>query len=141
MIGFIDEENRQIIVMEYFENGNLKDFNTKYMMGCDCWARKVKMILEISLGMNFLHTMDPPVIHRDLKLNNIFVDDRWKVKVRKSGEGNQRKIMEAPKRVPIKGIVSDSNNNILGQQLEDNNKNRLFPKFQFIPILLFTSYT
>ena len=34
----------------------------------------------------------------------------------------------------IKGIVSDSNNNFLLQQLEDNDEKRLFPKFQFIPI-------
>ena len=34
----------------------------------------------------------------------------------------------------LKGIVSDSNNNFLLQQLEDNDEKRLFPKFQFIPI-------
>ena len=34
----------------------------------------------------------------------------------------------------VKGIVSDSNNKFLLQQLEDNDEKRLFPKFQFILI-------
>ena len=81
ILGFIDEGENPMIVMEYFEHGSLKDFNRKYMMGCDCWARKMKMILDISLGMNYLHTLESPIFHGDLKLDNIFVDDRWKVKV------------------------------------------------------------
>lgn len=31
--------------------------------------------------MNFLHTSDPIIIHRDLKSQNLLVDETWTVKV------------------------------------------------------------
>ena len=82
-MGVIDEPDKAenfSIVMEYFENGSLKDFQKKYMQ-CDCWARKVKMVQQIALGMNYLHTLDPPITHRDLKLENVFVGDGFEAKV------------------------------------------------------------
>ncbi|XP_072029615.1 uncharacterized protein [Amphiura filiformis] len=68
------------IVMEYFDNGSLKDFEKKYMK-CDCWSRKVKMVQDIAFGMNYLHTLDQPIIHRDLKLENVFVGDGFEAKI------------------------------------------------------------
>ncbi len=40
------------------------------------------MALDAAKGMNYLHTSDPPVIHRDLKSPNLLVDKHWRVKVR-----------------------------------------------------------
>ncbi len=31
------------------------------------WELRVKMLIDIAVGMNFLHTNSPPIIHRDLK--------------------------------------------------------------------------
>ena len=82
-MGIIEDgpKEKQGIIMEYCEHGNLKDFNRNYMMKCNCWARKVKMILEIAQGMNFLHKLDPPIAHADLKLENVFVGDGFVIKV------------------------------------------------------------
>ena len=80
IMGLIEDKNNTSIVMEYFENGCLKQFESKYMK-CDCWARKVKMVQDIAYGMNYLHTLKPPIIHRDLKLENVFVGDGFEAKV------------------------------------------------------------
>ena len=31
------------------------------------WQQKIKIALDVARGMNYLHTCDPPIIHRDLK--------------------------------------------------------------------------
>ena len=80
IMGIMDDKHLSI-VMEYLQYGDLMNFNRKYMVGCDCWARKIKMIKDIALGMNFLHTQNPPVFHRDLKLENVFVGSGFAVKV------------------------------------------------------------
>ncbi|XP_072023025.1 receptor-interacting serine/threonine-protein kinase 2-like [Amphiura filiformis] len=80
IMGLIKNPGDIGIVMEFFENGSLKEFEKKYMK-CDCWSRKVKMVQDIAFGMNYLHTLNPPIIHRDLKLENVFVDNAFDAKV------------------------------------------------------------
>ncbi|XP_072049322.1 uncharacterized protein [Amphiura filiformis] len=77
-----DLDNPLSIVMEYMEFGNLKDFNVKTMMKCDCWARKVKMVEDISLGMNYLHSMDQRIeVTSCLKLENVLVGAGFVAKI------------------------------------------------------------
>ena len=43
---------------------------------------RLSMVLDAAKGMMYLHSSEPPVIHRDLKSPNLLVDKHWKVKVR-----------------------------------------------------------
>ncbi len=45
------------------------------------WCIKTWMIYSIVLGMNYLHTQDPPMIHRDLKPQNLLVTGEFECKV------------------------------------------------------------
>ncbi|XP_072048608.1 uncharacterized protein [Amphiura filiformis] len=80
IMGFIDEHEKKI-VMQYYTDGNLRDFNRKFLMHCECWPRKIKMVHDMCMGMNYLHTLKPEyIIHADLKLLNVFVEG-LKVKI------------------------------------------------------------
>jgi serine/threonine protein kinase len=37
--------------------------------------------LQAARGMLYLHSHQPPIVHRDLKSSNLVVDDHWVVKV------------------------------------------------------------
>ena len=80
IMGLMEHTDGVDIVMEFFENGSLKEFE-KTFMKCECWARKVKMVQDIAYGMNFLHTLKPPITHCDLKLENVFVANGFEAKV------------------------------------------------------------
>jgi len=43
--------------------------------------RKLKMLLDAAKGMLYLHNFQPPIIHRDLKTQNLLVDEYWRVKL------------------------------------------------------------
>jgi len=45
------------------------------------WKEKLGMALDIAKGMNYLHNMIPIMIHRDLKSNNLLIDENHKVKI------------------------------------------------------------
>ena len=60
-------------VTEYLERGDLFAVlrNPEYEM---TWKSNIlRMMIDISRGMAYLHSMDPPIIHRDLKSMNILV--------------------------------------------------------------------
>ncbi|XP_072023739.1 uncharacterized protein [Amphiura filiformis] len=81
ILGYTNEPEHLSIVMEYYENGDLKDFNGRYMMDSDCMPRKIRMIHEMTWGINYLHSLNPAIIHSDLKLANTFVGAGLTVKI------------------------------------------------------------
>lgn len=45
------------------------------------WPLRLRILYEIALGVNFLHNMNPPLLHHDLKTQNILLDAEFHVKV------------------------------------------------------------
>ncbi|KAM9801621.1 ankyrin repeat and protein kinase domain-containing protein 1 [Neosynchiropus ocellatus] len=66
------------VVMEYMSNGSLNNLLTSHTL---MWPKKFQMIHEASMGMNFLHGLQPPLLHLNLKTSNILVDDHLHVKI------------------------------------------------------------
>jgi serine/threonine protein kinase len=43
--------------------------------------RRLRMALDVAKGINYLHCLNPPIVHWDLKTPNMLVDKNWSVKV------------------------------------------------------------
>ncbi|XP_029302699.1 ankyrin repeat and protein kinase domain-containing protein 1 [Cottoperca gobio] len=66
------------VVMEHMSNGSLNNLLASHTL---MWPKKFQMIHETSMGMHFLHSMKPPLLHLNLKSSNILLDDHLHVKI------------------------------------------------------------
>ncbi|KAJ8368337.1 hypothetical protein SKAU_G00083650 [Synaphobranchus kaupii] len=68
----------QGLVMEYMETGSLETLLASEALP---WELRFRIIHETAVGMNFLHCMNPPLLHLDLKPANILLDAHYHVKI------------------------------------------------------------
>ncbi|XP_060218363.1 probable serine/threonine-protein kinase WNK10 [Lycium barbarum] len=91
--SWIDDKKRTVnMITELFTSGNLRQYRKKYrtvdMKAIKNWAR------QILQGLDYLHGQNPPIIHRDLKCDNIFVNgNHGEIKI---GDLGLATIMEQP---------------------------------------------
>jgi len=62
---------RPAMVMRWYDNGNA----TEYLRNKNPGADRKQLILDVSRGLAYLHTHKPPIVHADLKGNNVLITD------------------------------------------------------------------
>ncbi|KAL6641680.1 hypothetical protein ACP70R_019861 [Stipagrostis hirtigluma subsp. patula] len=78
------KEKVEILIYEYMERGSLEQyiFGNKVQRATLNWEQRLEIITAIAQGVFYLHVgSGENVIHRDLKPDNILLDDKWKPKI------------------------------------------------------------
>ncbi|KAG6816422.1 hypothetical protein H0H87_006159 [Tephrocybe sp. NHM501043] len=65
-----NNEMRLGLVSPWMKNGNLKEF-----LACNSDADHISLMNDVAKGLEYLHTMEPIVVHGDLKAVNILISD------------------------------------------------------------------
>ena len=80
------------IVTEYCENGNLFELLHGPRPIVLNVKEKLHLALEIARGVNYLHSFNPPILHRDLKSLNILLNKNFQIKIADFGWARLRNI-------------------------------------------------
>ncbi|KDR73275.1 hypothetical protein GALMADRAFT_72592 [Galerina marginata CBS 339.88] len=62
---------RPAMVMQWYENGSAAEYLAKKNPNAD----RLQLILDVARGLAYLHTHKPPIVHADLKGNNVLITD------------------------------------------------------------------
>nr|XP_020442501.1 receptor-interacting serine/threonine-protein kinase 3-like isoform X2 [Monopterus albus] len=68
------------LVMEFMERGSVASLQ-KNLGGAPPWPLVCRLAHEVALGINFLHSLSPAMLHLDLKPSNVLLDSHLKAKL------------------------------------------------------------
>jgi tRNA A-37 threonylcarbamoyl transferase component Bud32 len=79
-MGACTEPGSPCIVTEFLARGSLASILMDHSVVID-WGLSLQIGIDTARGMAYLHSRNPVIIHRDLKTDNLLVDDNWQVKL------------------------------------------------------------
>ena len=76
LIGFCTVTRYYALVTEFVSGGDLSSVlrSSKHKEAVEKWQTRILFARQIAQGMLHLHCSSPPVIHYDLKAQNVLVD-------------------------------------------------------------------
>lgn len=78
-LGVFHQGEEHCLVMEHIEGCNLREFVTK--RGCLSQRKTAEIAKELAEGLLFLHELSEPVIFRDLKPENVIIQQDGRVRL------------------------------------------------------------
>ncbi|KAK3435009.1 hypothetical protein EUGRSUZ_D02391 [Eucalyptus grandis] len=121
--SWVDDKKKTInMITELFTSGSLRQYRKKHknvdMKAIKNWAR------QILQGLAYLHSQNPPIIHRDLKCDNIFVNgNHGEVKI---GDLGLATVMQQPTARSVIGTPE-----FMAPELYEENYNELVDVYSF----------
>ncbi|KAF8676263.1 hypothetical protein HU200_047135 [Digitaria exilis] len=82
--GCTSSQSRELLlVYEFVANGTIADHlhGARAAERALSWPLRLSVAVESAAALNYLHAIEPPVVHRDVKTNNILLDADFHVKV------------------------------------------------------------
>ncbi|KAL3235637.1 Actin-regulating kinase PRK1 [Nakaseomyces bracarensis] len=78
---YMDGTYEVFLLMEYCSRGGLIDFMNSRLQNRLTEQEVLIILLHVSQGVAAMHTLQPPLIHRDIKIENVLISDNMTYKL------------------------------------------------------------
>lgn len=80
LVGVSTDSHDRLLVVEFMSNGTLYDVLHSNSRSIS-WGRRLKLALQTAKAVDILHSLSPPVIHRDIKSANVLIDRNFNARL------------------------------------------------------------
>nr|XP_024387172.1 serine/threonine-protein kinase-like protein At3g51990 isoform X1 [Physcomitrium patens]XP_024387173.1 serine/threonine-protein kinase-like protein At3g51990 isoform X1 [Physcomitrium patens]PNR46262.1 hypothetical protein PHYPA_013381 [Physcomitrium patens] len=100
LLGHSQDGKLKLLVVEHMVNGSLHDHlhGTIDRATCLSWPMRVHLALQIAKAIRALHASSPPIIHRNIRSMNVFIDRDWNARLGDFGLARCAQECEPPRR-------------------------------------------
>lgn len=88
LLGYSHDGKVKLLVVEHMVNGSLyerihgQETNRESaVIMCLSWPMRVQLALQIAKAIRALHASSPPIVHRNIKSMNVFIDRNWNARL------------------------------------------------------------
>ncbi|KAJ9692166.1 hypothetical protein PVL29_011305 [Vitis rotundifolia] len=82
LVGYCDEGSNLVLIYEYMAKGNLKAYLSGKTEAVLSWEQRLRIAIDAAQALEYLHNgCNPPIIHRDVKTENILLNEKLQAKV------------------------------------------------------------
>ncbi|KAL9377205.1 hypothetical protein Peur_031325 [Populus x canadensis] len=82
LVGYCREKEEYLIAYEFMQKGSLNyHLFGKGSKRLIPWEKRAKIATGMAQGLNYLHTLEKPIIFRDFKSSNILLDESYAPKI------------------------------------------------------------
>ncbi|KAJ0511973.1 putative protein kinase RLK-Pelle-LRR-I-1 family [Helianthus annuus] len=81
LVGYCDETDEKVLIYEYLSKGSLDRYLNHTSL---TWVKRLNICIDVARALDFLHGgvgKQAKVIHRDIKTENILLNNDWKAKL------------------------------------------------------------
>ncbi|KAJ0512089.1 putative protein kinase RLK-Pelle-LRR-I-1 family [Helianthus annuus] len=81
LVGYCDENDEKVLIYEYMSKGSLDRYLNDTSL---TWVKRLNICIDVARALDFLHGgvgKQAKVIHRDIKAENILLNNDWKAKL------------------------------------------------------------
>ncbi|KAJ0510798.1 putative protein kinase RLK-Pelle-LRR-I-1 family [Helianthus annuus] len=81
LVGYCDENDEKVLIYEYLSRGSLNRYLNDTSL---TWVKRLNICIDVARALDFLHGgvgKQAKVIHRDIKTENILLNNDWKAEL------------------------------------------------------------